>query len=177
VVVVDFVSSFAGSGDAALYWSELARNWASAFTFLAALLAGIFGLFRYLRSERMRQTEQIRELYNSFFGSEKYRRIRFVLANPEAPEFSALKAELATPGMPKPLEGELIDLLNFLEFVSGLTRRGLVSRSDIDWMFANYIERVIAVEFVRAYVKRQDFDELNDAVRKAEHKAERARAK
>lgn len=45
-----------------LYWSELARNWASAFTFVAALLAGIFGLFRYLRSERMRQTEQVREL-------------------------------------------------------------------------------------------------------------------
>jgi hypothetical protein len=177
---VDIVSRFAGSGDAALYWSELARNWASAFTFVAALLAGIFGLFRYLRSERMRQTEQIRELYKSFFESDKYRRVRFVLANPEAPEFSVLKTELATPGMPKPLEGELIDLLNFLEFVSGLTRRGLVSRSDIDWMFANYIERVIAVDFVREYVKRQDFDELNDAVRKAERakaKADAAKAR
>jgi hypothetical protein len=170
---VEFGSSFPGSGDAALYWSELARNWASAFTFVAALLAGIFGLFRYLRSERMRQTEQIRELYKSFFESEKYRRIRFVLANPEAPEFAALKQELATPGMPKPLEGELIDLLNFLEFVSGLTRRGLVSRSDIDWMFANYIDRVIGLDFVRDYVKRQDLDELNDAIRKVE----RARAR
>ena len=173
---MDFVSRFAASGDAALYWSELARNWASAFTFVAALLAGIFGLFRYLRSERMRQTEQIRELYKSFFESDKYRRVRFVLANPEAPEFSVLKAELATPGMPKPLEGELIDLLNFLEFVSGLTRRGLVSRSDIDWMFATYIERVIAVDFVREYVKRQDFDELNGAVRKAERAKARADA-
>lgn len=170
---MEFGSSFPGSGDAALYWSELARNWASAFTFVAALLAGIFGLFRYLRSERMRQTEQIRELYKSFFESEKYRRIRFVLANPEAPEFAALKQELATPGMPKPLEGELIDLLNFLEFVSGLTRRGLVSRSDIDWMFANYIDRVIGLDFVRDYVKRQDLDELNDAIRKVE----RARAR
>jgi hypothetical protein len=121
----------------------------------------------------MRQTEQIRELYKSFFESEKYRRIRFVLANPEAPEFAALKQELATPGMPKPLEGELIDLLNFLEFVSGLTRRGLVSRSDIDWMFANYIDRVIGLDFVRDYVKRQDLDELNDAIRKVE----RARAR
>lgn len=165
---MDFVSSFAGSGDAALYWSELARNWASAFTFVAALLAGVFGLFRYLRSERMRQTEQIRELYKSFFESDKYRRIRFVLANPEAPEFSVLKQELATPGMPKPLEGELIDLLNFLEFVSGLTKRGLISRSDIDWMFANYIDRVIRIEFVRDYVKRQDFDELNEAIGKVE---------
>src|ERR1043165_9116888 len=108
----------------ALYWAELARHWASAFAFLAALLAGLFGLFRYLRSERMRQTEQVRELYRMFFESQRYRRIRFVLANPEAPEFAALKTELATPGMPRELEGELIDLLNFLEFVSGLTRRG-----------------------------------------------------
>lgn len=174
---MEAVSRFVGDGDAALYWSELARNWASAFTFVAALLAGIFGLFRYLRSERMRQTEQIRELYNSFFGSEKYRRIRFVLANPEAPEFTALKQELATPGMPKPLEGELIDLLNFLEFVSGLTKRGLIARSDIDWMFANYIDRVIAVDFVCDYVKRQEFDELNAAIRKVELRAPRARAR
>jgi hypothetical protein len=165
---VEFGSSFPGSGDAALYWSELARNYASAFTFLAALLAGLFGLFRYLRSERMRQTEQVRELYKMFFEDDRYRRIRFVLANPDSPEYAALRTELATPGMPQALEGELIDFLNFLEFVSGLTRRGLVSRSDIDWMFASFIDRVIAVDFVRAYVLRQDFDELTAMCRAAD---------
>ena len=116
----------------------------------------------------MRQTEQVRELYTSFFESDRYRRIRFVLANQEAPEFATLREELATPGMPKPLESELIDLLNFLEFVSGLTRRGLVSRRDIDWMFASYIERVVAVDFVRAYILRQDFEELSAEARQAE---------
>ena len=154
--------------DAGLYWSELARNWASAFTLVAALLAGLFGLFRYLRSERMRQTEQVRELYRMFFESDRYRRIRFVLANPESPEFAALKTELSTPGMPKALEGELIDLLNFFEFVSGLTRRGLVARRDIDWMFASFIDRVVAVDFVRSYVMRSDFEELQVACRRAE---------
>jgi hypothetical protein len=167
---VEFGTSFPGSGDAALYWSELARNWASAFTFLAALLAGLFGLFRYLRSERMRQTEQVRELYKSFFESDRYRRIRFVLAFPESPEYAALRAELAAPGMPQALESELIDLLNFLEFVSGLTRRGLVARRDIDWMFASFIERVIAVDFVRAYILRSDFEELAAEARAAERK-------
>jgi hypothetical protein len=167
---LEVVSRFAGSGDAALYWSELARNYASAFTFIAALLAGVFGLFRYLRSERMRQTEQVRELYTMFFGNERYRRIRFVLANPDAPEFATLRAELASPGMPKPLEGELIDLLNFFEFVSGLTRRGLVSRQDIDWMFAGFIERVVSIDFVRAYVLAHDFDELHDACRRTERR-------
>src|SRR6185503_1989028 len=124
----------------ALYWSQLARDWASAFTFLVALVAGLFGLFRYLRSERLRQTEQVRELYRMFFESDRYRRIRFVLANPEAPEFAALRAELAQPGMPQALQGELIDMLNFLEFVTGLSRRGLVARSDVDWMFSNFID-------------------------------------
>ncbi|HPN06802.1 MAG TPA: hypothetical protein PK050_13415 [Hyphomonadaceae bacterium] len=154
--------------DAGLYWSELARNWASAFTFLVALLAGLFGLFRYLRSERMRQTEQVRELYRMFFESDRYRRIRFVLANPDSPEFAALQTELATPGMPKALEGELIDLLNFFEFVSGLTRRGLVSRRDIDWMFASFVRRVVGVDFVRDYVLRSDFQELRDAAKQAQ---------
>jgi hypothetical protein len=167
---LDFTSSFAGSGDPALYWSELARNWASAFTFLAALLAGVFGLFRYLRSERMRQTEQVRELYTMFFDNERYRRIRFVLANPEAPEYGILREELSSPGMPKELEGQLIDLLNFFEFVSGLTRRGLVSRRDIDWMFAGFIDRVVSIDFVRAYVLAHDFDELHDACRRAERR-------
>ena len=86
------------------------------------------------------------------------------------PEFAALKTELATPGMPKALEGELIDLLNFFEFVSGLTRRGLVSRRDIDWMFASFIRRVVDVEFVRDYVLRSDFDELRDAAKQAQRR-------
>lgn len=165
---MEFATRFASADDSVLYWSELARNYASAFTFLVALTAGLFGLFRYLRSERMRQTEQVRELYTMFFGNDRYRRIRFVLANPDTPEFAALRAELASPGMPKPLEGELIDLLNFFEFVSGLTRRGLVARRDIDWMFAGFIERVISIDFIRAYILRHDFDELHAACRRAE---------
>jgi len=165
---LEFATRFASADDSVLYWSELARNYASAFTFLVALTAGLFGLFRYLRSERMRQTEQVRELYTMFFGNDRYRRIRFVLANPDTPEFAALRAELASPGMPKPLEGELIDLLNFFEFVSGLTRRGLVARRDIDWMFAGFIERVIGIDFIRAYILRHDFDELHAACRRAE---------
>lgn len=111
-----------------------------------------------------------------FFDNPRYRRVRFVLANPGCAEFEALKAELSASGMPQELEGELIDILNFFEFVSGLTRRGLVARRDIDWMFANFIERVVAVDFVRAYVLRSDFEELQEAARKAERAiAERSR--
>ena len=154
----------------ALYWSELARNWASAFTFVAALLAGLFGLFRYLRSERMRQTEQVRELYRMFFENQRYRRIRFVLAYPDSPEFAALRAELASPGIPQEMEGELIDLLNFFEFVTGLTRRGLVARADVDWMFSNFIDRVVGVDFIRAYVMGKDYDELTELCRRVERR-------
>lgn len=143
-----------------LIWSQLARDWGTAFTFLAALLAGIFGLFRYLRSERMRQTEQVRELYRMFFDFDRYRRIRFVIAAPSSAEFAQLRTELETEGLPKELEGELIDLLNFFEFVSGLTRRGLVARQDVDWMFASFIQRVVSIDFVRDYILRNDFEEL-----------------
>ncbi len=153
-----------------LAWSQFVRDWATALTFVAALLAGFFGLFRYLRSERMRQTEQVRELFAMFFDNARYRRIRFVLANPDTQEFATLKTELETPGMPRELEGELIDLLNFFEFVTGLTRRGLVARKDVDWMFANFIDRTVSVDFVRAYVLRQQFDELAVLCRKAERK-------
>jgi hypothetical protein len=150
-----------------LAWAELARNWASAFTFVVALLAGLFGLFRYLRSERLRQTEQVRELYSMFFENDRYRRIRFVLGNPKSPEFQQLAQELATEGMPKPLEGELIDLLNFLEFVQGLARRGLIARADVDWMFRSFLERVARLEAVRTYVLRSDYEELAALCRKA----------
>jgi hypothetical protein len=150
-----------------LIWSQLARDWATAFTFLAFLATGVFGLFRYLRSERLRQTEQVRELYRMFFESERYRIIRFVIHHPEAPEFAKLKVELSADGMPLELEGQLIDLLNFFEFVSGLTRRGLVARSDVDWMFANFIDRIVRVDFLRAYILAGDYHELARACRRA----------
>ena len=49
----------------------------------------------------MRQTEQVRELYSMFFDNQRYRRIRFVLANPDAPEFAALKVELRRRACPR----------------------------------------------------------------------------
>jgi hypothetical protein len=147
--------------------SVLARNYASAFAVLAALFAGLFGLVRYLRGERLRQTDQIRSLYAQFFESDRYRRIRFVLDAPDSPEFAQLVSELKTGGMPKPLESELIDLLNFFEFVTGLMRRGLLARGDVDWMFRNFIDRVVAIEPVRAYVLDGDYKELADICRRA----------
>lgn len=159
-----------------LIWSQLARDWATAFTFLALLAAGVFGLFRYLRSERLRQTEQVRELYRMFFESERYRRVRFIIRRPETPEFAALKAELAAGGVPRELEGALIDLLNFFEFVSGLTRRGLVARRDVDWMFANFIDRLMKIDFLRAYILSGEYHELGRACRRV-GRAEAGRAK
>ena len=144
-----------------LFWSQLARDYATSFTFLVALTAGIFGLYRYLRSERLRQTEQVRELYRMFFENPRYRRIRFVLANPPAPEFAKLRAELAATGMPGELEGELIDLLNFFEFVSGLMRRGLVAKRDVDWMFRSFMDDLADIDFVRDYILKGDYDELD----------------
>lgn len=144
-----------------LMWSQLARDWASAFTFLVALAAGLFGLFRYLRSERMRQTEQVRELYAMFFDADRYRRIRFVIHAPGSDEYARLRAEIESENtLPGELEGQLIDLLNFFEFVSGLTRRGLVAKQDVDWMFANFIDRLTSVDFIRAYILRNEFREL-----------------
>lgn len=150
-----------------LVWSELARNWASAFTFMAALAAGLFGLFRYLRSERLRQTEQVRELYRMFFESSRYRRIRFIINDRSSPEFETLRTEIAAGGLPGDLEGELIDILNFFEFVSGLTRRGLVARADVDWMFRSFIDRLAAVDFIRDYVFQRDYEELAVLFRRA----------
>ena len=146
-----------------LIWSQLARDWATAFTFLAFLAAGVFGRFRYLRSERLRQTEPVHELARMFFESDRYRQIRFLIHHPEAPEFLPLKTELATGGVPGELEGQLIDLLNFFEFVSGLTRRGRVARRDINWMFANFIDRRVRVEFPRTCILAGDYHELAQA--------------
>lgn len=147
-------------------WAQFVRDWATALTFMVALGAGLFGLLRYLRSERIRKTEQVRELYVMFFDSPRYRRIRFILAYPNSPEFQALRAELESHEVPKEMEGELIDLLNFLEFVSGLVRRGLVARIDIDWMFASFIDRIASIDFIRDYIQRHDFEELGAICRR-----------
>lgn len=77
-----------------------------------------------------------------------------------------LRAEIAAGGLPGALEGELIDLLNFFEFVSGLTRRGLVARSDVDWMFRSFIDRLARVDFIREYVFARDYEELAVLFRK-----------
>ena len=45
-----------------------------------------------------------------------------------------------------------------------------MARKDVDWMFANFIERTVGIDFVRAYILRQQFDELAVLCRKVERK-------
>jgi hypothetical protein len=149
-----------GPEDSWLLWSAVARNLATALTFVAALCAGLFGLFRYLRSERVRQAEQVLELFRMFFVSGRFQTIRFALANPGSEAFERLRLETEADGMPGALKAELIEYLNFLEFVCGLTRRGLVARSDVDWMFSGFIAVAARTDFVRALALGGDFTEL-----------------
>jgi len=149
-----------GPDDGWLLWSEVARNIATALTFIAALGAGLFGLFRYLRSERVRQAEQVRELYSMFFESGRYQTIRFLLANPGGEMYERLRSETEAEGFPGPLKAELIEYLNFLEFVCGLTRRGLIARADVDWMFSGFVETAVRTDFIKRLVRKGAFREL-----------------
>lgn len=141
-------------------WSELVRNYAQAFTMLAAVAAGLFAIVRYARGERLRQTELVRDFYRMFFESDRYKKIRFILENPTAPEYARLEAQLAEGGVPGDLEEAFIDYLNFFEFVVGLMHRRMVMRRDVDWMFAFFLKRLFETGFTRDYILKWGFEEL-----------------
>ncbi|MBI1340200.1 hypothetical protein GC169_08345 [bacterium] len=153
--------------------SEIVRNYAQAATMIGALLAGVFGLWRYVRGERLRQTELVRDFYRMFFESDRYKRIRFILENPDAPEFAQLEAQLLEGGLPGDLEEPFIDYLNFFEFVVGLMHRKMVPRRDVDWMFAFFLNRLFTTGFTRAYILKWGFEELAAECRRPERNPSR----
>lgn len=98
-------------------------------------------------------------MHAKFFESENYKKIRRILDYQTEPEFSRLR-QAALDGTYDELVEELVDYLNFFEFVASLERLGQLKQREISVLFQYYLSLLRKHDFVRDYIRTQGFEDL-----------------
>ena len=125
----------------------------------AALIAGIFALVTYRHAQRQRRAEWLDGLYTRFYEQPQYKRMRRVLDYEIEPELDNLRTAVQS-GSDVDVCEELIDYLNFFEFLGSLEAMGQLSDAEISMTFDYYIRRLNDHDFMVSFAGSQGFEHL-----------------
>ena len=128
-----------------------------------AIIGGAVTIYIYYRNSCLRRAEWLHSLSEKFYSSDTYREMRSLLDHERPEDIENLKKTLKHGGEDK-LEEELIDYLNFFEFIASLWKLGQLPLREIQMMFQYYLCRIADFDFVMEYVKNEGFEGLEDLI-------------
>ena len=128
-----------------------------------AIVGGALALFQFWRANRTKRAEWLASLHEQFFEMGRYSRVRRTLDYALEPDYSTLKAAVASE-QPHDLADELYRYLNFFEFLAGLRQLGQISKREILILFDYDLRMVRRHDFVLAVLQPQGFEQLNELV-------------
>lgn len=131
---------------------------------LSALVGGALAILTFWRSAKVRRAEWLSNLHTRFFEGPAYKQIRRALdSNDSDAELAALRSAIATDDN-SPLAEAFVDYLNFFEFVASLRTLRQLKAKEISMLFDYYLRLLCRHRFVREYIRKQGFEELDSLI-------------
>jgi len=127
---------------------------------VSALVAGALAVWTFWRTAKVRRAEWLSTLHAKFFESTNYKRVRGLLDYETTPDFGHLR-ESVIGGTFDPLVEDLVDYLNFFEFVASLWKLGQLRTNEVSMLFQYYVSLLARHDFIRQYIKREGFENLD----------------
>lgn len=126
-------------------------------TLLATAIGGFATIHVFFRNSQLKRAEWLYSLFEKFFYDEKYSEIRRIIdyAHPEDIE-KLIKAINSTND--HDLEEQLVNYLNFFEFIANLWLLKQVPLREIKMMFEYYIRRLEEHDFIMDYINKYGFE-------------------
>jgi hypothetical protein len=137
----------------------------------AAVIAWMAILARanYRRQVSLEQMKWLQQLYDSFYNSDRYKRVRQLIDFDDAGTLLQLlrKSDITSREL-RPAERDQIDqfsdYLNFFEWVGYLVKDRQITFKHVNTMFKYYLVRLIQVDKnqeLRKYIKSHGYEELH----------------
>jgi hypothetical protein len=124
-----------------------------------SIVGGIIAVVTYRRDANRRRAEWLMSFYEKFYEEPRYKKIRYLL-DYQPPEYDELKRAVES-GLGDERAEQVVDYLNFFEFVGSLWRLGQISSRDIRMLFQYYLENLRSHDWLRRFVKEQGFESLD----------------
>ena len=128
--------------------------------FVGAVTGAVIGLAIYRSNSRTRRAEWLYSLYAKFYEDDHYKGMRRILDGGQPAQLTALNADLAA-GNASDLCEQLVDYLNFFEFVASLRKMNQVSEKEIRRLFDYYLRLLDGHAQVLSFVKSEGFEDLH----------------
>ncbi len=139
-------------------------NWLDCGVKAFTIIGGAIAILTFWRTAKVRRAEWLSDLHAKFFESASYKEIRRILDSDES-DLSRLRAELAAEKNSELAEG-FVDFLNFFEFVASLHKVGQIREIEIKMLFDYYLGLLSKHAFVRDYIRKNGFEQLDALLRK-----------
>jgi len=135
---------------------------------LSALIGGYVTIKTYIKTANIRRAEWLHTLYKSFYEETTYNEMRRIL-DYKGDKFDILIKQLSdNTGEQHTLREDLVDYLNFFEFIATLWKTGQLETEEILMMFDYYIRCLNHNSVIRDYIRLHGFEGLNEMIAKAE---------
>lgn len=130
---------------------------------LGAGIGGAITIYIYYRNSQLQRAQWLYSLFEKFFYQSRYAEIRRLLDYDNEQEIKRLRDALTSHADEK-LEEELVDYLNFFEFIASLWQLRQLPMGEIRMMFDYYIRRLGDYDFVMQYLQDEGFEGLTALV-------------
>jgi len=125
---------------------------------LVAVVAALLALATYRKNAKTKRAEWLSALHGKFFESTSYKRVRSIL-DYEPPELATLR-ESVTNGDYNELAEQLVDYLNFFEFIASLWKLGQLDIEEVAMLFEYYLNNLATHKFITDFIATYGFDNL-----------------
>lgn len=130
-----------------------------------SILGGMFAMYVYYQNSKLKRAEWLYSLFDKFFYDSKYSTIRRIIDYADIKEIKKLIDGINSKDN-HDLEEQLVNYLNFFEFIANLWILKQVPLVEIEMMFEYYIKRIKDHDFIMIYIKKNGFEGVAKLVEK-----------
>lgn len=131
---------------------------------VVTIVGGVALVRVYYRDHLRKKAEWMHQLYTKFFENDQFKKVRRRMDhNGITDEWLKVEAN----------EEQLVDYLNFFEFIASLHTMGQIRQQEIERLFDYYLKLISDRPVVRAYVAQWGFEDLDRLLNNRERREQR----
>jgi len=115
----------------------------------------------YRSNARVNHGRWLLSLYEKFYEEAHYKPVRALLDYGGPSELDRIRRALENHDNVE-LEEQVVDYLNFFEFIAQLRELKELTEKEIDGLFQYYVELLLKHDFLAKYIREQGFERLRD---------------
>lgn len=126
---------------------------------LITISGGLFTIYTYWKNSKLKRSEWLYNLYEKFYEKDNYKRIRYIIDYERVEDIKRLKKGVVYDCEDELVE-ELVDYLNFFEFIASLWTMKQLTSKEIAMVFEYYILRIYDHDFIVNFLNDEGFKQL-----------------